>query len=80
MAKPANRKTTTADAAAAVGASTAPGPNASAPVTEADVARYAYDLYLARGRQPGHDIDDWLQAERDLRGAVDPTSELRGAS
>jgi hypothetical protein len=73
MAKTAKSKTKRAQAAAAVGGSTAPGPNGSAPVTDADVARHAYDLYLARGRQPGHDLGDWLQAERNLRGGVDPT-------
>ncbi|MEO7797374.1 MAG: DUF2934 domain-containing protein [Opitutaceae bacterium] len=26
----------------------------------------AYQLYVERGREPGHDCDDWLQAERDL--------------
>lgn len=30
----------------------------------------AYDLYLARHREPGHDVDDWLQAERELRNAT----------
>lgn len=37
-------------------------------VTQADVARRAYDLHVARGRdEHGHDLDDWLQAERELR-------------
>jgi Protein of unknown function (DUF2934) len=35
--------------------------------TEHDVARRAYDLYLARGCTPGHQLEDWLQAERELR-------------
>ena len=39
-------------------------------VTESDVARRAYDLYLARGGEHGHDLDDWLQAERELRDTV----------
>ena len=26
----------------------------------------AYELYLERGEQPGRDLDDWLQAEREL--------------
>jgi Protein of unknown function (DUF2934) len=37
--------------------------------TDDDVARRAYDLYAARGRKDGHDMEDWLQAERELRGA-----------
>jgi len=34
--------------------------------TAADVARRAYELYEARGCAPGADLDDWLQAEREL--------------
>jgi Protein of unknown function (DUF2934) len=41
----------------------------SAAITEHDIARRAYDLYLARGREPGHQLDDWLQAERELRSS-----------
>jgi DUF2934 family protein len=26
----------------------------------------AYEIYIERGGQPGHDVDDWLQAEREL--------------
>jgi Protein of unknown function (DUF2934) len=26
----------------------------------------AYEIYVERGGQPGHDLDDWLQAEREL--------------
>ena len=35
--------------------------------TAGDVARRAYELYEARGSEPGADLDDWLRAERDLR-------------
>ena len=35
-----------------------------------DIARRAYELYLARGCDPGHDVEDWLQAERELQEAV----------
>jgi Protein of unknown function (DUF2934) len=38
-----------------------------------DIARRAYDLYLARGGEPGHQLEDWLQAERDLRDRSLPT-------
>jgi Protein of unknown function (DUF2934) len=41
--------------------------DATANVTEHDIARRAYDLYLARDHEHGHDLDDWLQAERELR-------------
>jgi hypothetical protein len=32
-----------------------------------DVARRAHELYEARGRGEGRDLDDWLQAEEELR-------------
>jgi hypothetical protein len=31
------------------------------------VALRAYELYLARGATDGHELDDWLAAERELR-------------
>ena len=38
-------------------------------VTEGDIARRAFELYCERGRQDGLDVDDWLNAERELRDA-----------
>jgi hypothetical protein len=35
-----------------------------------DIARRAFELYCARGCENGHDIEDWLQAERELRGVT----------
>ena len=35
--------------------------------TDADMSRRAYELYEARGCDDGHDVEDWLQAERELR-------------
>ena len=43
-------------------------------VTEHDVARRAYELYVARGREDGDDFEDWLQAEEELRGRLHPTA------
>jgi hypothetical protein len=34
---------------------------------KAEVRRRAYEIYLERGEQPGSDVDDWLQAERELQ-------------
>jgi len=31
------------------------------------VARRAFELFLARGGAHGHDVEDWLAAERELR-------------
>ena len=30
----------------------------------------AYEIYLERGEQPGRELDDWLQAERELEGGA----------
>jgi len=40
--------------------------NQSANLPDHDIARRAYELYEKRGREYGHDLDDWLQAEREL--------------
>ena len=34
---------------------------------EEEIRRRAYEIYLDRGEQPGCELDDWLQAERDLK-------------
>jgi hypothetical protein len=36
------------------------------PEREVAVARKAYELFLARGGTHGHDLEDWLRAEREL--------------
>ena len=33
------------------------------------VAVRAFELFQERGREPGHDVDDWLRAEQELQGA-----------
>jgi len=35
---------------------------------EQQIQRRAYELYEQRGRTDGHDWDDWLQAECEIRG------------
>ncbi|MBI3184421.1 MAG: DUF2934 domain-containing protein [Myxococcales bacterium] len=35
--------------------------------THEEIARRAYELFLARGCRDGHQDDDWYQAERELR-------------
>ena len=42
--------------------------NAPAPSQE-EIARRAYELFLARGGEHGHHEEDWQRAERDLRSA-----------
>jgi hypothetical protein len=36
-------------------------------VENEDIAQRAYAIYLQRGGFPGAELDDWLQAERELR-------------
>ena len=33
---------------------------------EQEIKRRAYESYLGRGEEPGRDLEDWLQAEREL--------------
>jgi hypothetical protein len=32
-----------------------------------EIARRAFEIFLSRGGEHGHDVEDWLQAERDIR-------------
>ena len=33
---------------------------------EQEIRNRAYEIYLQRGGQPGYEVEDWLQAEREL--------------
>jgi hypothetical protein len=35
--------------------------------TMAEIARRAHEIFLARGGTGGSELDDWLQAERELK-------------
>ena len=50
--------------------STEPGPGADQkePTPEA-IRERAYEICCSRNGAPGNEIEDWLQAERELRGA-----------
>jgi len=37
---------------------------------EKEIRRRAYEIYLARGEQPGSELDDWFRAERELDAKV----------
>jgi hypothetical protein len=42
------------------------------PLSEQEQIRVrAYELYLERGAQPSDGLEDWLQAERELRRSAD---------
>lgn len=36
---------------------------------EDQISRRAYELYLARGGEAGHDLEDWLRAEKEIMHA-----------
>ena len=35
--------------------------------TDEEIRRHAYELYERHGRQDGREMDDWLEAEREIR-------------
>jgi hypothetical protein len=43
------------------------GKNPESEVTHEEIQARAYALYLARGGEDGHDVEDWLEAERSLQ-------------
>ena len=57
-------------------AQAAPAQSESGEVSVGNSARYeeirrrAYKLHLEHGEQPGRELDDWLQAERELEGGM----------
>ena len=42
----------------------------TAAIGEREIAQRAFEIFCDRGFQHGHDLEDWLQAERELRGSV----------
>ena len=42
-----------------------------------EIALRAYHIYLERGSTPGDPMQDWLQAERELREAANPKKTSR---
>jgi hypothetical protein len=36
------------------------------PSREQEIRNRAYEIYLQRGEQSGYELEDWLQAEREL--------------
>jgi len=46
------------------------GVSAGNSARDEEIRRRAYEIYLERGEQPGRDLDDWLQAERELQRGV----------
>lgn len=58
-------------------------PPAPEKIDQETVTRLAYELYLQRGCEPGHDVEDWLMAERMLleqKKRSGPTRRVSDAS
>jgi outer membrane protein TolC len=51
------------------------GDTTAATIDRDELAQRAYELYLARGGEDGRDIDDWLNAERELRDRREPETQ-----
>jgi hypothetical protein len=45
------------------------------PSTEVRIRQRAYEIHQARGGASGRDLDDWLQAEREIKAEMDQLSE-----
>jgi hypothetical protein len=45
-----------------------PPAGATLDITDQEIALRAFELYCERGCEDGHDLEDWLRAEQELRG------------
>jgi hypothetical protein len=51
--------------------------------TQEDIAVRAYQIYLKRGGTPGNELEDWIQAERQLigdNGKPRPKAKVKSAA
>ena len=44
------------------------GQNSTETQPKQSVPERAYELYLQRGQESGHELEDWLQAEQEVSG------------
>jgi hypothetical protein len=49
----------------------------SEPMVHKRIARKAYELYERRGCEPGRDAEDWLEAQRLVRGEIQVESDRK---
>jgi hypothetical protein len=63
-----NESTPSSAAVAEESAAIYPDTNEGRPTPE-EIAVEAYRMYMARGGQHGHDLEDWLEAERRVSDA-----------
>jgi Protein of unknown function (DUF2934) len=59
----------------------APAPAKEPPIEtlslEERIRRRAHELYVRRGKEPGSELDDWLQAEQEIRRATEQAIDKR---
>jgi hypothetical protein len=50
------------------------------PLSDHDaIARRAHELFVERGEEHGHDEEDWLRAEKEVRSQSQKPEEAKGA-
>ena len=49
-------------------------------VSKENIARRAYELYTQRGCEPGNDVEDWLNAEKELGAELSVTPAKANAA
>ena len=59
------------------GATAAPLAEAKADTRERRIAELAYSLALARGFGQGHELEDWLKAEREIDAEIGDEAHRR---
>ena len=62
-----NQLKTTRESKAPKASPVATAENGELSPTRAEIKRRAYEIFLERGSVDGHDLDDWLQAENELK-------------
>ncbi len=62
------RKTVKADKTSAPMVKASKKPAGASKPTHEEIATRSYELFLARGGEPGHAEEDWLAAEAELSG------------
>jgi len=43
-------------------------PQSSETTAQNAIQERAYELYMKRGQEPGHELEDWFQAEQEVSG------------
>lgn len=71
MARTAKKTTTTKNVVAMRRPASTSGTGSP---SSAEIARRAFEIYCQRGALDGYDVQDWLQAERELTAMANSTA------